>query len=76
MNDESNRVSIKETAKLLETTEQFVRIALQQEMYPFGFAMKKEGSNNYCYYVNRQQLYNYINGTKEDKGVENDRSES
>lgn len=45
-----NRLSIKKAAKLMGVGEQFLRIALQREMFPFGVAVKtsSEYSKSYC----------------------------
>ena len=40
------RLSIFEAAKILGVPEQFLRIALQQGKYPFGFAIKTSTSTH------------------------------
>lgn len=52
------RLSIFEAAKILGVSEQFLRIALQQGKYPFGFAIKT--STQYTYYINGPQLEEYM----------------
>ena len=52
------RLSIFEAAKILGVPEQFLRIALQQGKYPFGFAIKT--STHYTYYINGPQLEEYM----------------
>lgn len=54
-------VSIKEAAQMLGVSQQFLRIALQQKMYPFGIAVRIKDSCKYTYYINLNQLKNYIN---------------
>ena len=53
-----DRLSIFEAAKILGVPEQFLRIALQQGKYPFGFAIKT--STQYTYYINGPQLEEYM----------------
>lgn len=52
------RLSVEEAAKLLEVDPQFLRIALQQGKFPFGFAIKT--SSQYTYYINAPQLEEYL----------------
>ena len=53
-------VSIKEAARLLKTSQQFLRIALQQNAFPFGVAIKINDSSKYTYYISRKKLLEYI----------------
>ena len=53
-------VPIKEAARLLNKSEQFVRVSLQQGTAPFGFATKKEGKEKYSYHISPKKLYEYI----------------
>ncbi len=52
------RLSTAEAAEILGVPEQFLRIALQQGKYPFGFVVKT--SNRYTYYINGPQLEEYM----------------
>lgn len=52
------RLSTSEAAKILSVPEQFLRVALQQGKYPFGFAVKT--SSQYTYYINGPQLEEYM----------------
>ena len=52
------RLSTAEAAKVLNVPEQFLRVALQQSKYPFGFAVKT--STQYTYYINGPQLEEYM----------------
>ena len=54
------KVSIKEAAKLMGVSQQFVRIGLQQGIFPFGAAVKM--SSRYTYYINEEKLLAYISG--------------
>lgn len=55
-----HKVPIKEAARLLGTSEQFVRVSLQQGTAPFGFAVKKEGKTKYTYHISPKKLYEYV----------------
>lgn len=57
-----NNLSIKETAKLLGKSEQFVRIGLQRGILPFGYAIKM--SARWTYHVSKGKLHEYL-GVKE-----------
>ncbi len=37
---ERNRLSVSKAAALLNVSEQFIRVGLQQGIFPFGFAVK------------------------------------
>lgn len=52
-----NRLSIKKAAKLMGVGEQFLRIALQREMFPFGVAVKT--SSEYTYFISAQRFSEY-----------------
>lgn len=40
-------IIIREAAKIMDVTEQFLRLALQQDKFPFGTAVKRERRVNY-----------------------------
>lgn len=52
-------VSIKEAARMLRKSEQFIRVGLQQGILPFGYAVKINGSK-YTYHISRKKLNEYI----------------
>lgn len=54
----SNNVSVEEAAKLLGKSKQFVRVALQKGIVPFGFAVKM--SSKYTYYISPKKLAEYV----------------
>jgi hypothetical protein len=56
----SSNISIKEAASLLGVSQQMLRVSLQQGLFSFGFAVKIKDSSKYTYYINRQQLNDYI----------------
>ncbi|WP_165442949.1 hypothetical protein [Senegalia massiliensis] len=52
------RVSVKEAAKTLEVSEQFIRIGLQRELLPIGTAIKM--SSKWTYHISPKLLKEYI----------------
>ena len=36
-----NRMSVSEVAELMEVSEQFIRIGLQREVFPFGYEVRE-----------------------------------
>jgi hypothetical protein len=52
-------VPVKDVARIMKKDEQFIRLALQSELLPIGFAMKKGNSSQYDYYVSPKLLYEY-----------------
>jgi excisionase family DNA binding protein len=57
------RIGIDEAAELLGCSKQFLRVALQRKVFPFGCAVKMTG-DRYTYYINRSLLKQYVNGEK------------
>lgn len=55
-----NNVTIKEAAELLGTSQQFLRVALQQNAFSFGVAVRINSSSKYTYYISRKKLLEYI----------------
>ena len=54
-----SRVTVKEAAAFLGISEQHLRIALRQDKFPFGNAIKLS-PRRWTYYINRERLYDYI----------------
>ena len=70
------RVSIATAARLMNKGQQFVRIALQRKLVPFGFAVKlQEDGERFDYYINTAQFCEYLGITVEELEMEvkNDR---
>lgn len=59
MDVDEKKVSIKKAAKLMGTSEQFVRIGLRNNRFPFGTAVKL--STKWTYYISPKLFYQYIN---------------
>lgn len=49
-----NRMSVEHCAKLMNVSEQFIRIGLQKGMLPFGYAVKM--SSQYTYFISPQKF--------------------
>lgn len=58
-------MTVKEAAKLLQKSEQFVRIGLQMGILPFGYAVKM--SSRLTYYISDTRMFSTYSG----KGVNN-----
>jgi hypothetical protein len=48
------RLSISETAKLMNVSEQFVRIGLQRGIFPWGYAVKM--SSRWTYFISPEKF--------------------
>lgn len=57
-------MTVKEAVRLLQKSEQFVRIGLQMGILPFGFAVKM--SSRWTYHISDAKVYEYLG-----KGVNN-----
>lgn len=64
--EKRNSISIKETAKILEKSESFIRVGLQQERLPFGVAVKM--SSIWDYHISPKLLKEYIGEFEEGGG--------
>jgi hypothetical protein len=52
-----NRLSVVDAAKLMGVTQQFIRMGLQQEKLPFGWAVKNSG--RWSYYISPEKFTEY-----------------
>ncbi len=48
------RMSVKECAKIMGVSEQFVRVGLQQGLFSWGYVIKL--STHYTYFINRHKF--------------------
>ncbi len=51
-------VSIKEAAKIMGKSEQFIRVGLRNKRLPFGLAVKL--SSQWTYYISPKLFYEYV----------------
>lgn len=56
--ERGEKMKIKEAAKLLGKSEQFVRLGLQQGVFDFGYAVKM--SSVWTYHVSEKKLNEYL----------------
>lgn len=54
MNNTQNRISVAQAARLLNASEQFIRLGLQQGTLTFGVAVKM--SSQYTYVITKQKF--------------------
>lgn len=51
-------ISIKDAAKMMGKSQQFVRVGIQQGILPFGTAVKL--SSIWTYYISPKKFYEYV----------------
>ena len=51
-------MTVKEAARLLGKSEQFVRIVLQRGILPFGYAVKM--SSKWTYHISDHKVFKYL----------------
>lgn len=52
-------VPISMVAKVMKKDKHFIRVGIQEKWLPIGVAYKKEGLNEFSYYVSPKKLYEY-----------------
>lgn len=57
---------VSEAAEQLGMNTQTLRLALQQQLFPFGVAVKTS-ENRYTYYINKKRLERYLEGSNEEE---------
>lgn len=53
------RVKIADAARILDMPKQAIRIGLQREKLPIGYAVQRTASSKWAYYINPVQLASY-----------------
>ena len=51
------RLSVVDAAELMGVTQQFIRIGLQRNVFPFGYAVKRE--RRWSYYISPMKFTEY-----------------
>ena len=51
-------MTVKEAAKLLQKSEQFIRVGLRHGILPFGYAVKM--SSRWTYHISDAKVYEYL----------------
>ena len=59
-------LSVKQTAKILEKPEQFIRLGLQQNKFPFGAAVKNE--KEFSYVIYKKKLEEFVGEIENENG--------
>lgn len=59
-------VPVETAARIMGKPAQWLRVMLQQGRFPFGFAVKNEGSGQYNYYINQTDFEEYVGRKVED----------
>lgn len=54
-------MNVKEAAKLMGKSQQFVRVGLQRGIFPFGYAIKM--SSKWTYHISEAKLREYLGET-------------
>lgn len=60
----AKRISVAEAAKIMGVSPQFIRIGLQRNLLPFGFATNMGGGCRYTYYINPKEFQEYLGLSK------------
>lgn len=58
MKNYENRLSIKDASEILDISQQFIRVGLQQQRLPFGTAVQL--SSEWTYHISQKLLEEYI----------------
>lgn len=59
--DKPKKIPVKVAAKMMNTNPQFVRYGLQQNKFPFGFAVKMK---QWAYVIYEDKLIQWLNSTE------------
>ena len=51
----SNTMSVQEAAKLMGKSQDFIRVGLQRNILPFGYAVKV-GKQRFSYFISREKF--------------------
>ena len=60
------KISVEQASEMMGVTQQFLRIGLQQERFPFGVGVKMAG---WAYYVNTERFIQYMQGGRVANGA-------
>ena len=64
---ENKYISIKEAARIMSKSEQFVRVGFQRGTLSFGIAQIMPKSHRYSYYISPKLFYNFVDRNQKDK---------
>ena len=57
--DDGGNIPVTEAAKIMKKDQQFIRQGMIQGILPLGTVFKKEGSNQYDYYISPKLFWEY-----------------
>lgn len=60
----AKRISVAKAAEIMGVSQQFIRIGLQRNLLPFGFATNMGGGSRYTYYINPKEFQEYLGISK------------
>lgn len=60
------KIKIKDAARIMEVSEQFVRIGLQRKLFPFGFAIRLYLEQKYTYFISPARFAEYMGLTMQE----------
>lgn len=61
------KISVKQAAEIIGSSEQFVRVGLQYKDLPIGSAVQVGGKKRYTYHISPKLLRDYIGDDRFDK---------
>ena len=67
MKDYNKNLTISEAAEMMGASEQFLRVGLQQNVFPWGYAVKM--SKRWTYYINRADFEKVYKNLSDKEGV-------
>jgi len=67
---EEKNITVQRAAKLMGKSEQFVRVGLRNDRFPFGSAVQL--SSKWTYYISPNLFYKYIGITNENKKAQSE----
>lgn len=59
---QKQQITVNEAAKIMGKDPQLIRLCLRDKVLPFGFAVKKEGSSRWNYYISPKLFNEYVGG--------------
>lgn len=59
MPSQAKKITISEAAKLMNKSEQFIRIGLQRKILPFGSAVQQKENGRWSYYISPKLFVEY-----------------
>lgn len=64
------QITVNEAAKIMGKDPHLIRLCLRDKTLTFGFAVKKDGSSRWNYYISPKSFYEYV-GEQEETSDDN-----